>query len=80
MDVLSASPGDTVSPVYVKIPSQEAFSMEAAAYMMTLIEGTRNWVDNIATRPEPAKLERIRATLREAHDRLHGRMQAHRHV
>jgi hypothetical protein len=64
----------------VKIPGQEAFSMEAASYMMTLIDGTQNWVDTIATRPDPEKLRRIRATLKEAHDRLHSRMQAHRHV
>ena len=73
-------PSAHTSPVYVKIPGREAFSMEAAAYMMTLIDGTQNWVENIATKPEPAKLERIRAILKEAHDRLHGRMQAHRHV
>ena len=73
-------PSAHTSPIYVKIPGQEAFSMEAAAYMMTLIDGTQNWVESIATRPDPEKLERIRATLREAHDRLHGRMQAHRHV
>ena len=54
--------------------------MEAAAYMMTLIEGTQNWVESIATRPDPEKLQRIRATLREAHDRLHRRMQPHRHL
>jgi hypothetical protein len=73
-------PSAHTSPVYVKIPGEEAFSMEAAAYMMTLINGTQNWVENIATRPEPQKLERIRATLKQAHDRLHGRMQAHRHL
>ncbi|HUS05007.1 MAG TPA: CehA/McbA family metallohydrolase [Bryobacteraceae bacterium] len=73
-------PSAHTSPVYVNVPGQEVFSMEAAAYMMTLIDGTQNWVENIATRPEPAKLERIRATLKQAHDRLHGRMQAHRHI
>jgi hypothetical protein len=71
-------PSAHTSPIYVKIPGQEAFSMEAATYMMTLIDGTQNWVETIATKPDPDKLNRIRATLKEAHARLLARMQSHR--
>jgi hypothetical protein len=66
------------SPVYVRVPSQEVFSMEAAAYMLTLIEGTQNWVNQIATQPDPARLQRIRSVLHDAHERLHGRMRTHK--
>ena len=54
--------------------------MPAAAYMLTLIEGTQLWLEEMATRPDPARLERIRAMLKEAHARLHGRIQAHPHA
>jgi hypothetical protein len=66
------------SPVYVRIPGREVFSMQAAAYMLTLIEGTQSWVEEIATRPDPARWQRIRSVLRDAHQRLHNRMQAHK--
>ena len=47
------------------------------SYMLTLIEGTQLWVDKMATLPDSARLERIRAVLRDAHTRLHARIQAH---
>jgi hypothetical protein len=67
------------SPVYLRAPGQELFSAPAAAYLLTLIEGTRSWVENLATRPDAAGLERIRAMLNEAHARLHKRIQEHSH-
>jgi hypothetical protein len=67
------------SPVYIRVPGEEAFSMEAAAYMLTLIEGTQSWVEDMVTRPDPATFEHIRSVLRDAHARLHGRMQTHAH-
>jgi hypothetical protein len=67
------------SPVYIRVPGEEAFSMRAAAYMLTLIEGTQGWVENLVTRPDAATLEHIRAVLRDAHARLHSRMQKHSH-
>lgn len=73
-------PSAHTSPVYVRVPGQEVFSLPAAVYMLTLIEGTQSWVENIATKPDTVRLERIRAILREAHQRLHRRMQAHRHA
>lgn len=39
------------SPAYLKAPGQEFFSADAAAYLLTLIEGARTWVETIATRP-----------------------------
>jgi hypothetical protein len=72
-------PSAHTSPVYIRVPGQEAFSLPAATYMLTLIEGTQSWVENIATKPDAVRLERIRTVLREAHQRLHQRMQTHRH-
>ena len=68
------------SPVYVRIPGQEVFSAPAAAYLLTLIEGTQGWVEKMATRPDAERMERIRAVLGEAHQRLHARIQAHSHA
>ena len=73
------NPAAHTSPIYVRVPGQEAFSQQAAAYMLTLIEGTQSWVENVATKPDAARLQRIRAILNEAHQRLHRRMQAHSH-
>ena len=68
------------SPVYLRVPGQETYSGPAAAYLLTLIEGTQSWVERMATRPDDARLERIRSVLNEAHARLHKRMQAHQHA
>jgi len=65
------------SPVYVKAPGQELFSADAAAYLLTLIEGARTWVETIATRPDPERYARIQKMLADAHDRLHQRLHAH---
>jgi len=73
-------PAAHTSAVYVRVPGHDAFSMEAAAYMLTLIEGTQAWVEEMATHPDPARLERIRTVLRDAHRRLHDRIQAHAHA
>jgi hypothetical protein len=62
------------SPVYLSLPGQEVFSAPAAAYLLSLIKGTQLWVEDIATRPDPQRLERIRAVLSQAHDRLHRRL------
>jgi hypothetical protein len=62
------------SPVYLSLPGQEVFSAPAAAYLLSLIEGTQLWVEDMATRPDPQRLERIRAVLNQAHERLHRRL------
>lgn len=67
------------SPVYVVVPGEEAFSGPAAAYFLRLIEGTQLYVENLATRPDRERLERIRQTLKEAHALLHARSVKHRH-
>jgi hypothetical protein len=68
------------SAVYLAAPGQELFSAPAAAYLMTIIEGTQAWIENMATRPDPERMAKMRAVLNEAHARLHRRMQAHQHV
>ena len=65
------------SPVYLSVPGQELVSPPAIAYMLTLVEGAETWVENLAIRPDAERLERVRATLRSARDRLHQRLHAH---
>jgi hypothetical protein len=67
------------SPVYVVVRGQELFSHPAAAYLLTLIEGAQTWVEDMATRPDPASFERIRRGLAQAHSVLDERMRRHRH-
>ncbi|MCC6863034.1 MAG: CehA/McbA family metallohydrolase [Bryobacterales bacterium] len=65
------------SPVYVVVPGRELFSPPAAAYFLKLIEGTQTYVERLATRPDPKRLERIAAVLKDAHSRLHARLEKH---
>ncbi len=65
------------SPVYVRVPGQELFSASGAVYMFTLIEGAQTWVENLATRPDPERFERVRKMLGEAREQLHRRMHQH---
>jgi hypothetical protein len=67
------------SPVYLMSPGREVFSAPAAAYFMKLIEGTQTYVENLATRPdEKERLDRIAKVLKEAHARLHQRVERRR--
>ena len=65
------------SPVYLKVSGQEVFSEPGVAYMLTLIEGAETWVNNLATRPDPESLARVRKTLTDAREHLHQRLHAH---
>ncbi len=65
------------SPVYVRVPGEELFSPQGAAYMLTLIEGAQTWVENLATRPDPERFEQVRKTLNQARDQLHRRLHQH---
>ena len=65
------------SPVYVAVPGTDLFSAPAAAYMLTLIEGTETWVRNLAVRPDQERLARVLDVFTQARARLHERM--HRH-
>jgi hypothetical protein len=65
------------SPVYLAVPGRELVSPHTIAYMLTLVEGTEAWVENLAVRPDPERLARVRATLRSARERLHQRLHAH---
>jgi hypothetical protein len=65
------------SPVYVSAPGQELFSAAAASYMLTLVEGSRTWLDTLATRPDPERFARAHQVLEEAKKHLHDRL--HRH-
>ena len=65
------------SPVYLVLPGRELVSPPTIAYMLKLVEGAEAWVENLATRPDPERLERVRATLRSARERLHHRLHAH---
>jgi hypothetical protein len=65
------------SPVYLTVAGQELFSQEAAAYMLTLIEGTQVFVENLAVRPDAERLAATRKVLSDARDTLHRRLHEH---
>jgi hypothetical protein len=65
------------SPIYTRVPGLELFSETAAAYLMTLIEGSQTWVETLATRPNRERLDHVRKMLGEAKERLHQRMHQH---
>jgi len=59
------------------VPGQELFSPAAAYYMLNLIEGSRTWVQELATRPEPERIARILDFLRQAREHLERRLRQH---
>jgi hypothetical protein len=65
------------SPVYVQVHGEELFSPSEAAWLMTLIEGSETWVDNLATRPDPDRFEKVRRIFADARAQLHRRMHEH---
>ncbi|HVX66064.1 MAG TPA: CehA/McbA family metallohydrolase, partial [Bryobacteraceae bacterium] len=65
------------SPVYVVVPGEDLFSAPAAAYMLTLIEGSELWTRHLATRPDQARLARTLDVFTTARDRLHQRFHQH---
>ena len=65
------------SPVYFQVPGQEPFSAPAASYMLTLIEGSLTWLENLAARPDPERFERVRKVFLDARARLHRRLHDH---
>jgi hypothetical protein len=65
------------SPVYLAVPGQDLFSPPVAAYLLTLIDGSEEWVNKLATRADAARHDRVLRVLRAARERLHARM--HRH-
>jgi phospholipid N-methyltransferase len=65
------------SPIYVGVRGEELFSPTVAAYLLTLIEGSEAWVQNLATRPDPQRFASILKVFSEARERLHRRLHAH---
>jgi hypothetical protein len=66
------------SPVYIVVPGQELFSPPAAAYFLTLIDGAQAWTENLATRPDAARFEKILRLFRDARAELHRRLHQQR--
>jgi hypothetical protein len=64
------------SPVYVT-GDKELFSAPAAAYLLTLIDGSEAWVTQLATRPGLEQFARILQVFKDARERLHRRLHAH---
>jgi hypothetical protein len=65
------------SPVYLRVRGQEVFSPPAAAFMLSLIEGTQVWLQTMATRPDLERLAQMQKTLAQARSQLEERL--HRH-
>jgi hypothetical protein len=55
-------------------PGQELFSPSAADYFLTLIDGAQSWVENLATRPDADRFEKILRLFRDARAELHRRL------
>jgi hypothetical protein len=62
------------SPVYVNVPGRQLFSAPVAAYLLSLIDGSQIFVENLATRPAPAQFARIREVFEGARAQLQARM------
>ena len=65
------------SPLYFQVPGEDLFSPAAASYMLTLIEGSLLWVDNIAIRPDVGRHDKVRKVFLDARERLHQRLHNH---
>lgn len=65
------------SPVYLVAPGKNLMSTTSASYMMKLIDGSRSYVENLATRPDPERLAQIVRVFEEAQAALHRRLHAH---
>jgi len=46
--------------------------------MLTLIDGAREWMENLATRPDPERFEQVRKVFCDARDRLHRKLHEQR--
>lgn len=65
------------SPVYLVMPGKELMSATSAGYMLKLIDGSKSYVQNLATRPDPERLVQIVKVFEEAQAALHRRLHAH---
>ncbi len=65
------------SPVYVVVPGEDLFSAPAAAYLLTLMEGSEAWTRQYATRADDDRMAKVLRVFEAARAKLHERM--HRH-
>ncbi len=65
------------SPVYFRVRGEELFSAATIDYMLTLIEGSQRWVEELATRPDPERFEKVRKVFLDAREILHQRLHQH---
>jgi hypothetical protein len=65
------------SPVYIVVPGQDVFSPPAAAYFLTLIDAAQTWVENLATRPDVKRFQKILRLFGDAKAELHRRLHQH---
>ena len=65
------------SPVYLVVPGKELMSATSAGYMLKLIDGSKSYVENLATRPDSERLAQIVKVFEEAQAALHRRLHAH---
>ena len=65
------------SPVYISAPGGELYSPRMASYMLTLIDGAETWASQLATRPDPERLERVLQVFRDARRIIQEQMKRH---
>jgi hypothetical protein len=64
-------------PCLCGVAGKELFSPETAVDMLALIDGAQMWVENLATRPDAERFEKVRKTFTDARERLHRKMHEH---
>ncbi|HSB12953.1 MAG TPA: CehA/McbA family metallohydrolase [Bryobacteraceae bacterium] len=62
------------SPVYLSVAGEEQFSEPALTYLLTLVEGTRGYVEKLATRPDTESFARVLKVFADAREHLHRRL------
>ncbi len=65
------------SPVYVVVGDQEAFSPTDAVYIMTLIHGGMEWLDNLSIKADEKTRHGLRSVFERAERELRSRLRRH---
>jgi hypothetical protein len=65
------------SPVYLRVTGEQQFSAPAMTYMLTLVEGSRLYVEKLATPPDKERLAQVLKVFADAREHLHRRLHQH---
>jgi hypothetical protein len=65
------------SPIYLVVLGKELFSAPVVFYMLTLIDGSQVWAENLAIRPDAERFTTILKVFEDARSQLHWRLHEH---